>query len=75
MTVTSVYIVKSCYFPISLNDKQQNFDKLFIFFPFHAERTIALTNEINGPWPAKRRRGSLYKNMGLLCCVSRPNYL
>ncbi|XP_053693567.1 uncharacterized protein LOC128741638 [Sabethes cyaneus] len=41
----------------------------------YLERTIALTTEINGPWPAKRRRGSLYKNMGLLCCVSRPNYL
>ncbi|XP_039453059.1 uncharacterized protein LOC120431988 [Culex pipiens pallens] len=41
----------------------------------YLERTIALTAEINGPWPAKRRRGSLYKNMGLLCCVSRPNYL
>lgn len=48
----------------------------FHFF-FHIEKASALTNdEINGgPWPAKRRRNSIYKNMGLLCCVSRPNYL
>jgi len=42
---------------------------------FFSERTIALTDDTAGPWPAKRRRSSLYKNMGLLCCVSRPNYL
>uniref|UniRef100_A0A336MZ59 CSON008027 protein n=2 Tax=Culicoides sonorensis TaxID=179676 RepID=A0A336MZ59_CULSO len=41
----------------------------------YLERSVALTTEVNGPWPAKRRRGSLYKNMGFLCCVSRPNYL
>ncbi|XP_055680521.1 regulator of G-protein signaling 7-binding protein isoform X1 [Lutzomyia longipalpis] len=42
----------------------------------YLERNAALTgDDTNGPWPAKRRRNSLYKNMGLLCCVSRPNYL
>ncbi|KAG4074454.1 hypothetical protein HA402_015743 [Bradysia odoriphaga] len=39
------------------------------------EKTTALNGDENGPWPAKRRRNSIYKNMGLLCCVSRPNYL
>ncbi|XP_055919665.1 uncharacterized protein LOC129951502 [Eupeodes corollae] len=41
----------------------------------YLERNAALSNDANGPWPAKRRRNSIYKNMGLLCCVSRPNYL
>lgn len=40
------------------------------------EKAAALSgDDQNGPWPAKRRRNSIYKNMGLLCCVSRPNYL
>lgn len=41
-----------------------------------SERNLALTgDDSNGPWPNKRRRGSLYKNMGLLCCMSRQGYL
>ncbi|KAL5280318.1 hypothetical protein ACFFRR_004350 [Megaselia abdita] len=47
------------------------------FMPQHEtylERNVALS-DANGPWPTKRRRNSIYKNMGLLCCVSRPNYL
>lgn len=51
-----------------LNEKK----KLNISFP---EKASALNGDENGPWPAKRRRNSIYKNMGLLCCVSRPNYL
>lgn len=46
---------------------------LFLFVVF-AEKATAI-DDVNGPWPAKRRRNSIYKNMGLLCCVSRPNYL
>ncbi|XP_055386425.1 uncharacterized protein LOC129615311 isoform X2 [Condylostylus longicornis] len=48
------------------------------FMPKHEtylERNTALIDDQNGLWPAKRRRNSLYKNMGLFCCVSRPNYL
>uniref|UniRef100_A0A1A9Z2E8 Uncharacterized protein n=1 Tax=Glossina pallidipes TaxID=7398 RepID=A0A1A9Z2E8_GLOPL len=26
-------------------------------------------------WPPKRRRTSIYKNLSLFCCISRPNYL
>ncbi|XP_055299257.1 uncharacterized protein LOC129566899 [Sitodiplosis mosellana] len=40
----------------------------------YLEKATAI-DDVNGPWPAKRRRNSIYKNMGLLCCVSRPNYL
>ncbi|KAG5666654.1 hypothetical protein PVAND_014670 [Polypedilum vanderplanki] len=41
----------------------------------HLERSDVLTKDKTvGPWPAKRQRvESLYRNMGLLCCVSRPN--
>ncbi|KAL7013369.1 hypothetical protein ACKWTF_015357 [Chironomus riparius] len=41
----------------------------------YMERNEVLTKDKNpGPWPAKRQRvESLYRNMGLLCCVSRPN--
>ncbi|XP_050666308.1 uncharacterized protein LOC126966353 [Leptidea sinapis] len=39
------------------------------------ESSIALKgDEVSGLWRNKRR-GSLYKSMGVLCCVSRPNYL
>ncbi|XP_026474563.1 uncharacterized protein LOC113378250 [Ctenocephalides felis] len=42
----------------------------------HTERNLNLTGDAsNGPWPKKRRRGSLYKNMSLLCCMSRQGYL
>ncbi|XP_063357585.1 uncharacterized protein LOC134647244 isoform X2 [Cydia amplana] len=41
----------------------------------HLETTVALKGEeMTGLWRNKRR-GSLYKSMGVLCCVSRPNYL
>ncbi|XP_073957612.1 decima isoform X2 [Choristoneura fumiferana] len=41
----------------------------------HLETNVALKGEeMNGLWRNKRR-GSLYKSMGVLCCVSRPNYL
>ncbi|CAB3240500.1 unnamed protein product [Arctia plantaginis] len=41
----------------------------------HLESNIALKgDDVNGLWRDKRR-GSLYKGMGVLCCVSRPNYL
>ncbi|CAF4790764.1 unnamed protein product [Pieris macdunnoughi] len=41
----------------------------------HLESNIALKgDEVNGLWRNKRR-GSLYKGMGVLCCMSRPNYL
>lgn len=46
----------------------------FHFISFTIEKATAI-DDVNGPWPAKRRRNSIYKNMGLLCCVSRPNYL
>ncbi|XP_063928790.1 uncharacterized protein LOC135141537 isoform X1 [Zophobas morio] len=39
------------------------------------EKSIALTEDLTSQWTNKRRRNSLYKNMGLLCCVRRPNYL
>lgn len=41
------------------------------------ERNEVLKDKNSGPWPAKRRRAALYRNMGLLCCISRqhPNYL
>lgn len=40
--------------------------------PFSSERNEVLKE--GGPWPAKRQRvEALYRNMGLLCCVSRPN--
>ncbi|CAG9132387.1 unnamed protein product [Plutella xylostella] len=39
------------------------------------ETNIALKGEdVSGLWRNKRR-GSLYKSMGVLCCMSRPNYL
>ncbi|XP_073825749.1 uncharacterized protein [Musca autumnalis] len=31
--------------------------------------------ETNGPWTNKGRHNYICKNMSLLCCVSRPNYL
>lgn len=42
-----------------------------------SERNEVLKDKNSGPWPAKRRRAALYRNMGLLCCISRqhPNYL
>ncbi|XP_026319518.1 uncharacterized protein LOC113230012 [Hyposmocoma kahamanoa] len=42
----------------------------------HLESSVALKGEdaMNGLWRNKRR-GSLYKSMGVLCCMSRPNYL
>ncbi|XP_063395222.1 uncharacterized protein LOC134680105 isoform X2 [Cydia fagiglandana] len=41
----------------------------------HLETNVALKGEeMSGLWRNKRR-GSLYKSMGVLCCVSRPNYL
>ncbi|XP_045774115.1 uncharacterized protein LOC123873335 isoform X2 [Maniola jurtina] len=41
----------------------------------HLETTVALKgDDVNGLWRNKRR-GSLYKGMGVLCCMSRPNYL
>ncbi|XP_049881021.1 uncharacterized protein LOC126377344 isoform X2 [Pectinophora gossypiella] len=41
----------------------------------HLETNVALKGEdVNGLWRNKRR-GSLYKSMGVLCCMSRPNYL
>ncbi|XP_045539855.1 uncharacterized protein LOC106709038 isoform X2 [Papilio machaon] len=41
----------------------------------HLETNVALKGEdMNGLWKNKRR-GSLYKGMGVLCCMSRPNYL
>ncbi|CAK1601889.1 unnamed protein product [Parnassius mnemosyne] len=41
----------------------------------HLETNVALKgDDMNGFWRNKRR-GSLYKGMGVLCCVSRPNYL
>lgn len=48
------------------------------FLP-HQEKNLETSNLLNedkGPWPPKRRKGMLYKNMGLLCCISRPpNYI
>ncbi|CAB3239859.1 unnamed protein product [Arctia plantaginis] len=42
---------------------------------WETESNIALKgDDVNGLWRDKRR-GSLYKGMGVLCCVSRPNYL
>ncbi|CRK90559.1 CLUMA_CG004262, isoform A [Clunio marinus] len=43
----------------------------------YLERNEVLKDKNSGPWPAKRRRAALYRNMGLLCCISRqhPNYL
>ncbi|XP_077296056.1 uncharacterized protein LOC143918179 [Arctopsyche grandis] len=42
----------------------------------YLERNVALTgDDANAQWSGKARRSSLYKNMGLLCCMSRPNYL
>ncbi|GLV43248.1 decima [Carabus blaptoides fortunei] len=39
------------------------------------EKNVALTGEdLNSQWISKRRRNSLYKNMGFFCCVRRPNY-
>ncbi|CAG9581292.1 unnamed protein product [Danaus chrysippus] len=41
----------------------------------HLETNVALKgDDTNGLWRNKRR-GSLYKGMGVLCCMSRPNYL
>ncbi|XP_072944722.1 uncharacterized protein dcma isoform X2 [Epargyreus clarus] len=41
----------------------------------HLESNVALKgDDVNGLWKNKRR-GSLYKGMGVLCCMSRPNYL
>ncbi|CAH2050257.1 unnamed protein product, partial [Iphiclides podalirius] len=41
----------------------------------HLETNMALKgDDVNGLWRNKRR-GSLYKGMGVLCCMSRPNYL
>ncbi|XP_039757880.1 uncharacterized protein LOC120632134 isoform X2 [Pararge aegeria] len=41
----------------------------------HLETSVALKgDDVNGLWRNKRR-GSLYKGMGVLCCMSRPNYL
>ncbi|CAH0724766.1 unnamed protein product, partial [Brenthis ino] len=41
----------------------------------HLETNVALKgDDVNGLWRNKRR-GSLYKGMGVLCCMSRPNYL
>uniref|UniRef100_A0A1A9WKQ3 Uncharacterized protein n=1 Tax=Glossina brevipalpis TaxID=37001 RepID=A0A1A9WKQ3_9MUSC len=37
------------------------------------ERHTAL--DTNGPWASKGRNNYICKNMNLLCCVSRPNYL
>ncbi|XP_045482185.1 uncharacterized protein LOC123686215 isoform X1 [Harmonia axyridis] len=39
------------------------------------ERSAALGEELSHSWTNKRRRNSLYKNMGMLCCIRRPNYL
>ncbi|XP_044572060.1 uncharacterized protein LOC6504082 isoform X2 [Drosophila ananassae] len=39
----------------------------------YLERNAAL--DTTGPWQAKRRQNYICKNMSLLCCVSRPNYL
>lgn len=49
----------------------------FVIFTriFVSEKSIALTEDLTSQWTNKRRRNSLYKNMGLLCCVRRPNYL
>ncbi|VVC90560.1 unnamed protein product [Leptidea sinapis] len=45
------------------------------YLPQHEKSSIALKgDEVSGLWRNKRR-GSLYKSMGVLCCVSRPNYL
>ncbi|XP_013107113.1 uncharacterized protein LOC106086850 [Stomoxys calcitrans] len=46
------------------------------FMPQHEtylERHTAL--DTNGPWTNKGRHNYICKNMSLLCCVSRPNYL
>lgn len=62
------------------------FDEIFTNFfqpfldspaPQISERNEVLKDKNSGPWPAKRRRAALYRNMGLLCCISRqhPNYL
>ncbi|XP_026494734.1 uncharacterized protein Dcma isoform X2 [Vanessa tameamea] len=41
----------------------------------HLETNVALKGDDGtGLWRNKRR-GSLYKGMGVLCCMSRPNYL
>lgn len=39
------------------------------------ERNTALTGDEPAAHWTKRRRNSLYKNMGFFCCVRRPNYL
>jgi hypothetical protein len=54
-----------------------DFDFDFDSLPAPTERNEVLKDKNSGPWPAKRRRAALYRNMGLLCCISRqhPNYL
>ncbi|RZF36511.1 hypothetical protein LSTR_LSTR008846 [Laodelphax striatellus] len=42
----------------------------------NAERPAALTGEdATNKWTKKRRRSSIYKNVGSFCCLCRPNYL
>ncbi|XP_060516157.1 uncharacterized protein LOC132695726 isoform X2 [Cylas formicarius] len=38
------------------------------------EKSSALNEDVGNQW-TKKRRNSLYKHMGLLCCTGRPNYL
>uniref|UniRef100_A0A8D9BG92 Uncharacterized protein n=1 Tax=Cacopsylla melanoneura TaxID=428564 RepID=A0A8D9BG92_9HEMI len=39
------------------------------------EKLSALNEDLPSKWTRKRRRSSLYKNVGSLCCLCRPNYL
>ena len=56
---------------------------VWILAPFYktyfssSERMAALTGELAvGPWaPHLQQRNLLHKKVGLLCCMSRPNYL
>ncbi|XP_008481981.1 uncharacterized protein LOC103518679 [Diaphorina citri] len=39
------------------------------------EKLSALNEDLPSKWTRKRRRSSLYKNVGSFCCLCRPNYL
>jgi hypothetical protein len=70
MPVQETYLGEIILQGIGVNFHSPNFE-------FNAERGEVLKDKNSGPWPAKRRRAALYRNMGLLCCISRqhPNYL
>ncbi|KAI5708688.1 hypothetical protein M8J76_001186 [Diaphorina citri] len=39
------------------------------------KKLSALNEDLPSKWTRKRRRSSLYKNVGSFCCLCRPNYL